>query len=367
MAGETETEDLARTWLGIERRGASDIVTLDRPAAMNALSIEMRKTLADYLNQLGPDPMVYAVLLRSAVPGVFSVGGDIKEMTRLAGRDLAAARKGLADELALCWVMECLSKPSISLINGHVMGTGVGISIYNTHRVAGENYRFSMPETQVGYFPDCGVAHAFARMPHGLGLYLGLTGRAIGPADALALKLVTHCIPAARFPEIEAHMAEADPIDPVLDSRHIDPGPSALMAEAPVVARFFEVPSLAEIMARLRAADARDEGFAKATLADLATRSPTALAVTDRMIRQAAGLDIRGALLQDGRLAHHFAALPDFREGVRAFLVDKDRMPRWAPARLEDVTPAMVDAFFAPLGADELALPTRNAMQAARI
>ena len=139
------------------------------------------------------------------------------------------------------------------------------------------------------------------------------------------------------------------------------------MAEAPIIARYFEAPSLAEIMARLRAADATGEAFAKATLAGLEQRSPIALAVTDRMIRQAANLDIRGALMQDGRLAHRFVALPDFCEGVRAYLVDKDRQPRWSPARLGDVTPAMIDALFEPLGTDELALPTREAMQAARV
>ena len=201
----------------------------------------------------------------------------------------------------------------------------------------------------------------------GLGFYLGLTGREIGRADALALKLVTHCIPAARFPEIEAHLAAADTVDPALDGRHVDPGPAPLMAEAPVIARYFQAASLGDTLARLRAATGADKGFADATLALLAKRSPLALAVTDRMIREASRLDIRGALILDYRLAHRFADLPDFREGVRAFLIDKDGNPRWTPANFEDVTPALLDAFFAPLGADELALPTREAMQAARL
>ena len=367
MAATAGNGDESSRWLRLERSGACVVITLDRPQALNALSIGMRAALAAMLAGLGPDPMIYAVVLRSAVPGAFSVGGDVREMTRLCRTDLTAARKGLADELALCWIVECLSKPVISLIDGRVMGTGVGITLYNTHRVAGENYRFAMPETQIGYFPDCGVAHAFARMPHGLGFYLGLTGREIGRADALALKLVTHCIPAARFPEIEAHLAAADTVDPALDGRHVDPGPAPLMAEAPVIARYFQAASLGDTLARLRAAPGADKDFADATLALLAKRSPLALAVTDRMIREASRLDIRGALILDYRLAHRFADLPDFREGVRAFLIDKDGNPRWTPANFEDVTPAMLDVFFAPLGADELALPTREAMQAARL
>ena len=355
------------SWLGIARRGAAVVMTLNRPATLNALSIGMRAEMSASLARLGSDPMVYAVVLQSAVANAFSVGGDIKEMTNLAARDLAGARKGLADELALCWVFECLSKPTISLIDGRVMGTGAGISIYNTHRVAGDNYQFAMPETLIGYFPDCGLSHAFARMPHGLGFYLGLTGRAIGPADALALKLVTHCIPAARFPEIVAHLVEADPVDPVLDSRHVAPGPSPLMAQAATIARFFEASSLIEIVQRLRSATTgENHAFAAATLAELEQRSPIALATTDRMIRRSARLDIRDALIEDYRLAHRFVELPDFREGVRAHLIEKDRRPQWSPTRIDDVTPAMVDALFVSLGADELALPTRDAMQAAR-
>ena len=353
--------------LGVERRGAAAVITIDRPAALNALSIAMRRALASAVARIGRDPMIYAVVLCSAVPKAFSVGGDVREMTALAARDLAAARKALAEELALCWLLECLSKPTVSLIDGRVMGTGVGISLYNTHRVAGENYEFSMPETKIGYFPDCGVVHAFSRMPHAIGLYLGLTGRAIGRADALALKLVTHTIPAAEFAAIEARLADADPVDPLLDDRHQDPGPAPLLAEARIIERFFGAPSLGEILERLRHAASSDQAFAATALAGLERRSPLALAVTDRMIRGAARLDLREALIQDGRLAYRFADLHDFREGVRAFLLDKDQRPAWRPASLALVTPAELDALFAPLGAEELHLPTRAEMQAARV
>ena len=352
--------------LRIERRGAAAAITIDRPAALNALSIAMRGALIEALSGFGRDPSLYVVILRSAVPGTFSVGGDIREIVRLAGNDPAAARSGLAGELRLCWIVECLSKPAVSLVDGRVMGTGVGISLYNTHRVAGEGYRFAMPETQIGYFPDCGVARAFALMPHAIGLYLGLTGREVGPADALALGLVTHCIPAARFAEIEARLADADPIDPILDGLHEEPAAGPIMAEAARIERFFGAPDLAGIMARLRSAQGEDRAFAEATLATLASRSPLALAVTDRLIRAARNCDIREALILDYRLAHRLVQSADLHEGVRAYLVEKTRAPRWSPARLEDVDVALVEGLLAPLGADELDLPTRAAMQVAR-
>ncbi len=357
--------------LRIERNGAVAVVILDRPRSLNALSIGMRAQLLEAYPKLSRDPQVYGVLIRSTVPRIFSVGGDVREMTGLVRHDLAAARRGLADELALCWLHECFTKPTVSLINGRVMGTGVGISLYGTHRVAGESYRFAMPEVAIGYFPDCGVMHAFARMPKAIGLYLGLTGTEIGRADAFHLGLVTHCIDAGRFGEIEAHFADADPIDPVLDRRHTDPGPSELLSQADRIERVFGAPSLSEILGRLeaRAGEGRkeDAAWAAATLARLRQASPLALAVTDRGIRAAKDLDLRSVLLQDGRLAHRFVEIADFREGVRAVLVDKDGRPAWAPARLEDVTPAMLEALFAPAGTAELALLPRSAPQAARI
>jgi enoyl-CoA hydratase len=352
--------------LRLVRRGAAGLVVLERPEARNALSIAMRARLIEAFPAFARDPQTYAVVIRSTLPQAFSVGGDVREMTALAATDPAAARRGLADELRLTWIAECFSKPTVSLIDGAVMGTGVGISLFGTHRVAGEGYRFAMPEVRIGYFPDCGVVHPLARLPHAIGLYLGLTGRTIARADAYYLGLATHCIDAEAFEAIEAHLADADPVDPVLDRLHRNPGPAPLAYEAARIGRLFGAASLDEILERLERADAADKGFAAAALADIARASPTALRVTDRAIRVAAGLDLRQVLIQDYRMAHRFAVLPDFHEGVRAVLIEKDGRPRWQPAHLAEVTAGMVDEFFAELGPDELALPTRAEMQAVR-
>ncbi|MEZ5849284.1 MAG: enoyl-CoA hydratase/isomerase family protein [Hyphomicrobiaceae bacterium] len=352
--------------VGIVRRGALAVITLNRPATGNAISIAMRATIAQAFAGFGRDTNLYAVALRTRTGGPFCSGGDMQEIVALAQRDLAAARRAVADDLTLCWVAECLSKPSVSLVDGAVTGIGIGITLYNTHRVAGPSYAFSMPEAAIGYLPQCGVARAAARMPHGIGHYLALTGRSIGRADALALGLVTHCIGPGHFDRIEELLADAEPVDQVLDGLHEDPGPSPLMADAARIERYFAAPSLREIAARLAAAPANDRAFAQSVEDALARRSPLALHVTDRMIRTAQSLDIQGALIRDYRVAHRFLGAPDFQAGVPGPVDDPERAPRWQHASLDAVPEADIAAYFEPLGDAELPLPSRQQMQAAR-
>lgn len=356
--------------LTILREGAAATIILDRPKARNAISEAMRTAVAEAIPKLARDPGVYAVVIRSAVPQVFSAGGDLVELSQAARERPEDARRLLAHDYALSWLLECFSKPTVSLVDGLVMGSGAGLILYGTHRVAGEQYGFAMPETGVGFFPDVGLASVFARMPGHIGLYLGLTGRRIGRADAYQLGLVTHCIPAARFGEIEAGLSAADPVDPLLDDRHEDPGPGEIEPHRETLDRCFGGESVEEILERLDET-ARRGGVAGAwcadVLAELGQRSPTALKVTFRHIREAAFRDLRQTLMLDYRLGCRFIETHDFREGVRALLVDKDRQPRWSPRHAADVTEAMVDRFFAFQPGRELVLSTRQEMQAARI
>jgi enoyl-CoA hydratase len=181
------------------------------------------------------------------------------------------------------------------------------------------------------------------------------------------LGLATHCIRADHFKEIEGALADAQPVDPLLDGLHEEPGPSELAAVADVIAAVFSADSVKQIMTRLEQQRGTSRDWAQGVLADLHQRSPLSLKVTHRAIRQAAGLDLRQVLQNDYRLAVRLLEGHDFYEGVRALLIDKDRDPRWDPAGLEQVTPAMVDACFAPLPEGDLALPTRAEMQAARV
>ncbi len=363
----TETASVsAREDIKLERKGSLALITLDRPKALNALTIAMRAALAGWFPSFSRDQNVYAVVIESAAPKAFSAGSDVREVVSLAKTDMDAARTTFRDEYALNWGLECFSKPTVSLIDGMVMGGGVGISLFGTHRVAGEGYRFAMPETKIGLFPDVGVCHAFARMPDAMGLYLGLTGRTIGRADAYALGLVTHCIAADHFGAIKDGLTDTMPIDPLLDERHMDPGPGDHDELRPVIARCFSGNDVPDILRRLDAEVGPHAEWAAAAAADLRKRSPMSLAVTCRHIRESAGMDLRQVLETDYRLACHFLEDADFFEGVRAVILDKDQAPRWQPSTIEGVKPASVDRYFAQIESEPWSLPTRAEMQARR-
>jgi enoyl-CoA hydratase len=364
----TETADET---LKVEVQGTLALVTLNRPKALNALTQQMRAKLSESLWSFARDPQVYAVALQSESPRAFSAGSDVREVIALARADLAAGCKTFADEYALNWQCECFSKPTVPLINGMVMGGGVGITQFGTHRVAGETYSFAMPETLIGLFPDVGVCHVLARLPDHVGMYLGLTGYSIGRAEAYALGLVTHCIDSAEFEAIKAALADTWPVDPVLDDRHREPGLGELAPYRAVIDRCFSAVRVEDILARLEGVEDPHRDWAQGVLADLRRRSPLSLKITHRHIREARARDLRQTLQADYRLAVRLlegdgVGGGDFYEGVRASLIDKDGKPRWSPARLEDVSEVMLDDYFAPLGARELALPTRAEMQAMR-
>ena len=359
------------TGLEIVRSGASVRFVLNRPHVRNAISDAMRQRIADAVPDIARDANVYAVVLRSDVPLVFSAGGDVRELAGVQASDPAGARGLMRRKYAAHWLLECFSKPTASLIDGMVIGAGVALSIYATHRVAGENYQFAMPETALGFFPDDGLCWVFARLPDHVGMYLGLTGRRIGRADAFRLGLVTHCLPAQQFGEVEAALADADPIDPLLDARHQDPGHGELDDLRETIAACFGADSVQEVFARLEAI-VQSGGAAGAwcagVLADLNARSPLALAVTFRHIRESVARDLRQTLTADYRLACHLLNGADFREGVRTIFIDKGQTPNWSPSRLAGVDAAMVERIFAINAVDDqFVLPTREEMQAARV
>ena len=277
------------------------------------------------------DPQIYAVVIQSASEKAFSAGGDVRELVRWGRDDRASARKAFADEYALDWLHECFSKPTISLIDGAVMGSGVGITLYGTHRVAGPKYKFAMPECAIGLFPDVGAAHALARMPDAIGMYLGLTGRTIGPRGRLRA--------GAPYP---LHPARALRGDHGGARRHLAGGHAARRAprrSGPGRARAIHGSHLALLRGGDgggdRRASRRDHDRARlGAIGDRRSQGPLAvsLKVTHRHIREAAARDLRQTLMVDYRLACRFLDGHDFFEGVRAALIDKDGKPRWQPA-----------------------------------
>lgn len=350
----------------VERKGALVNFVLNRPDVLNAFDDDMRRILTEEIPRIARNPDIYVVLLTSASVKAFCAGGDVRSLVTESKRDMAKTRQYFANEYQLDWQFDCFSKPAVSLINGICMGSGAGLTSFNTHRVAAENYKWAMPETAIGLFPDVGVAHVLARMPWPMGLYLGLTGRSVNRADAHWLGLATHCISSAQFGKITSLLSEAEPIDPLLDNLHETQGAGPLQNEADMIKDFFSGASLGHIVDALQRADGATKAWGHATLNELQKRSPLSLAITDRHIRAARNLDLRQTLIQDYRLAWRCLEAPDFAEGVRAALIDKDNRPKWSPLSLDLVSAEMVQSYFAPLGANELALLPREEMQAAR-
>lgn len=356
----------ARDGVRFDRAGASVVITLDRPAKLNAINSGIKTAISKQIPIIARDPQVYAVLYRAAPSRMFSAGGDIREIHDLARTAPSAALAECAREYGLMWLLECFSKPTVALIDGAVLGTGAGLVLTATHRVAGAGYRFQMPETAIGYFPDNGVAWHLARMPYSIGVWLGLTGTMIDRPDAFWLGLATHCVDAGEFDAVAALIADAEPIDQVLDARHVYPGPPPLERLAPVIARCFQGETVEEIMSNLTT-ETKERAWCEAQLELLKSRSPLALAVTLELIRRARHLDLRQILTLEFRLARKLCANNDFFEGVRTVIIEKSGTPAWRPARLADLDRKAIDRLFEPRSEGEMILPVRAEMQAARV
>ncbi len=336
----------------VEVRGGVGILTLDRPKALNALSRNMVRTVSAALCRWREDRDIRAVLVK-AVPGrSFCAGGDIVGVIEAAKAEgAAAAAPFFLDEYRMNWRIAELGKPYIAFLDGITMGGGVGISVHGSHRVATENTLLAMPETGIGFFPDVGGTHFLPRLPARAGLYLGLTGERVDGATATRLGLATHFVPAASLPALEKALVEGAGIDAALRRLADEPAPGGLDAVA--IERHFSARSLDDLCAGL----VRESGpFASRTLDTLRQKAPLSLAVTFRALARGAGLDLAGCLAMEYRMVHRFLEGHDFREGVRALLVDKDRRPRWRHATIEDVTVAEIEACFAPLEGGDLIL-----------
>ena len=315
---------------------------LNRPKALNALGSAMIERLAEWLAASGDDNNISALGIRSSGGGAFSAGGDVRALFEAWKRgDRAALDRFYRREYRLNRAIHRCPKPYVAVIEGLVMGGGAGVSINGSHRLVGPEARFAMPETGIGFFPDVGASWFLARCPGQIGLYLGLTGSRIGPADMLYAKLATHVLPVGtrdiEFNQIENLTAEA--------------GPSTLAGLQPAIDRCFSGDSIEAILSAL---ESEDSDWGRATLASLRQKSPTALKIAFRQLRQAPSLDFEAAMIVEYRLARHFMAGHDFFEGVRATVIDKDRHPRWRPASLAEVDAGFVDSYFAPADGPDL-------------
>jgi enoyl-CoA hydratase len=350
------------------RRGDLMVVTLNRPRALNALTLPMCRALDEGLRAWQADPAIGAVLIKGEGDRAFCAGGDIRWLHGvLTTEGIAAACRFYAVEYPMNARLHRFPKPWIALLDGIAMGGGVGVSVHGSHRIVTERTLFAMPETGIGLFPDVGATFMLPRLPGALGFYLGLTGARLGAADCLHAGIGTAHVAAARLDDLEATLAATplcdDPfaaVDAVLEAFRSDPGPTPLADVRARLDACFRQESLAAVLAAL---DEEASGWGAGRAEELAGKSPTSLAVTFRQLCEGATLDFDSAMQLEYRLVHRFMAGHDFREGVRALLIDKDQRPRWCPDRLDDVSDAMVDGYFAALPEGDLPLGGERAAE----
>jgi enoyl-CoA hydratase len=348
------SEALGITFEEVDRAG---VVTLSRPQRLNALNREMFEALSEHYRRWAPAPHIYGVVMQSSHPSVFSSGGDLKALHEwLEQGALEAIKEFYRAAYTHVWVLEKFIRPNVPLINGLVLGGGVGITLHGTHCVAGEGYRFGMPQVGIGFLPDIGGTYFLPRLLGWTGVYLALTGRIIGPAEAYRQRLVSHYIPSAHFGVIKDALRDNHPIDRLLDGLHREPGEGELVRHMPLINRVFSASSVESILDQLDAETGEHETFARETAAELRKKSPTSLKVAFAQMQRGKSLDLINALKLEFRLASHLIETHDYREGISARIVGGGRTPEWQPACLADVDDRAVARLFETPVENELEL-----------
>ncbi len=338
-----------------ERRGRAGLITLNRPKALNALTLGMVDAMDAQLRAWRTDGAVELVLVRGAGERAFCAGGDIRALYDSGRAGTPYVIDFYAREYRLNRLIKRYPKPYIALINGIVMGGGVGVSIHGSARVCGEGTMFAMPETGIGLFPDVGGTHFLPRCPGETGLYLALTGARLDVTDSAYVGVATHVVPVAQHEALAASLCDDRlPFKRVLSHYAVkSETKSKIEGLRAAIDRHFAVNSVAEIVSSLK----RDGSlFADQTLKTLETKSPTSLRVTFAQIREGAKLGFEDCMRLEFRLTNRFMRGHDFYEGVRAVIIEKDNAPKWCPADLAGVSDSDVARYFAPLGEDELKL-----------
>ncbi len=341
----------------VERRGGAGFIVLNRPKALNALTLTMVRVIASALDQWENDGDVARVVIRGAGERAFCAGGDIRRLYELGkAGDHESQLTFWREEYLLDQRIKTYPKPIVAMVDGIVMGGGVGLSINATHTVAGDRFAFAMPEVGIGFFPDTGASWFLPRVPRRAGVYLALTGLRANAGDALALGLAQTFAPSAAFRDL-AQALEADrPVEATLASFAAPPPPSALLDEAAEVETCFSAASREAILAALFEAAAQGRGFAAPARAAMLEKSPTSQAIALRQMALGPTIDFDEALRMEFRIVSRICRGRDFYEGVRAVIVEKDNRPHWSapPSKTE------VESYFAPLGDAELTFPVRR-------
>jgi len=336
--------------------GAAGCISLNRPKALHALTLDMCHAMTAALSAWAKDDTVQAVIIDHAEGRGFCAGGDIAFLRNSALNDNGVSgRKFFHDEYQLNHQLFAYGKPVVAFMDGITMGGGVGISQPAQFRVATENTRFAMPETGIGLFPDVGGGWYLSRLSGRLGQFLALTGARLKGEECLWAGLATHYLPSVKLAEAKARIAEhPDRIAGILSELSETPPEARLAGNAEKIAKHFASDRYEDILASLEAAMADGDGWAEKERDTLGTKSPQTCKVALRQLKNSLDLpDFAANMVMEYRIGSRVLVRPDFAEGVRAVIVDKSNDPKWDPATPEGVSEELIESIFAPLPENE--------------
>ncbi len=342
----------------VRREGAAGVIRLNRPKALNAMTLEMSIGIDAALDRFESDPEVGLIILEGAGERGLCAGGDIRGLWESSreGGDLGA--RFWRQEYVMNARIAKYPKPYVAFMDGLVMGGGVGLSGHASHRVVTDRTKLAMPEVGLGFFPDVGGTWLLSRSPGEIGTYFGLTGQTMNGPDAIHARFADAVVPVAKWPELREALAKVRQGATAADVTRLIDGFATGETAGPVAAKQATIDALFgfDRMEDIFAALARDGSeFAMATLKTLNEKSPRGMVVTLKLLRLArAASSLEDCLVREYRAALEVFRSDDFREGVRAAVIDKDRNPSWSPPRIEDVTPEMLARYLAEIGAEEL-------------
>ena len=343
------------------KEGSAGIIRLNRPKAINAVTLEMFHDIDRALDAFEADPDVAVIVLEGAGERGLCAGGDIRSLWESSKVKGDLGKILWRDEYILNARIKKFSKPYVAFMDGIVMGGGVGLSAHAAHRVVTDRTKLAMPEVGLGFFPDVGGTWLLAHSPGEIGTYFGLTGQTMNGPDAIHARFADVVVPSSKLSALRDALTKVASGTTSADITQLIESFSTGETAGPVAAQQAKIDALFyhDRMEDIVAALQRDgSDLAQATLKTLSEKSPRGMVVTLKLLRLArTARSLEECLVREYRAALEVFASDDFREGVRAAVIDKDRSPKWSPPRIEDVTPAMIAPYFAEIGADELKFP----------
>lgn len=336
------------------KTGKLATIILNAPDRLNALDMAMIVPLGNQLAQWRDDENVHAVLIKGAGDKAFCAGGDVVAVCELMKTDMAQALLFFWSEYGTNWRIKNFPKPYIAIMDGFVMGGGVGVSVHGSYRIVTEKTMLAMPETNIGFYPDVGGSYFLPKLQSYIGMYLGLTGHRLRAADLIELGIATHYINSNDLPNLEAALMDADfnndafaMTEEILSQFCEKPvEKSTLLEIEDQINQVFGGETLVQIFENL---GKQDTNFTQKTLKVLSRMSPTSLQVTFAQLTRAKGMSFDAVMQQEMRITRQMMMQSDFHEGVRALLVDKDKNPNWQIKSIEDVTQSYVNEYFSPI------------------